>query len=74
MSIGDTLILIISFAVLTLLVGHFAWGPVTKMMATRADKIDADIDYAENARKEQQNWLPSAKQSLRTPKQTLSKS
>ncbi|MCI1985390.1 MAG: F0F1 ATP synthase subunit B [Lactobacillus sp.] len=53
-SLGDMLFLLVTFAVLLVLVGKFAWKPVTKMMDTRADKINNDLDYAENARTEAQ--------------------
>ncbi|KRL53391.1 F0F1 ATP synthase subunit B [Lacticaseibacillus manihotivorans] len=53
-SLGDMLFLLVAFAVLMVLVGKFAWGPVTKMMGERSDKINNDLDYAENARTEAQ--------------------
>ena len=53
-SLGDTLFLLLTFAVLLFFVGKFAWGPVTKMMSERSDKINNDLDYAENARTEAQ--------------------
>lgn len=53
-SLGDMLFLLVTFAVLIGLVSKFAWKPVTKMMGERADKINNDLDYAENARTEAQ--------------------
>ncbi|MFC6171250.1 F0F1 ATP synthase subunit B [Loigolactobacillus jiayinensis] len=50
--IGDLLFYAISFIILIALVKHFAWGPVTKMMDERANKISGDLDYAEKSRNE----------------------
>lgn len=49
---GDFLFYLIMFIIMLLIVKHFAWGPVTKMMDKRATKISNDIDSAEKARKE----------------------
>ncbi len=49
---GDFLFYLIMFIIMLLIVKHFAWGPVTKMMDKRATKISNDIDFAEKARKE----------------------
>ncbi|UQS82672.1 F0F1 ATP synthase subunit B [Bombilactobacillus folatiphilus] len=51
-SLGDSLFVLVSFLLLLLLVKHFAWGPITKMMDQRVDKITGDLDYADNERKE----------------------
>lgn len=51
-TLGDMLFLLVTFAVLLFLVGKFAWGPVTKMMAKRQNKIEHDLDYAESSRNE----------------------
>ena len=49
---GDFLFYLIMFIIMLLIVKHFAWGPVTKMMDKLATKISNDIDSAEKARKE----------------------
>ena len=49
---GDFLFYLIMFIIMLLIVKHFAWGPVTKMMDKRGTKISNDIDSAEKARKE----------------------
>lgn len=49
---GDFLFYLIMFIIMLLIVKHFAWGPVTKMMDKRATKISNDIDSAEKVRKE----------------------
>ena len=46
-ALGDMLFILISFIILALLVKHFAWGPVTKMMDARSEKITGDLDYAD---------------------------
>ncbi|MFC6260390.1 F0F1 ATP synthase subunit B [Levilactobacillus fujinensis] len=47
---GDSLFYILSFVLLMWIIKIFAWGPVTKMMQDRADKISNDIDSAEKSR------------------------
>jgi len=49
-ALGDMLFILVSFIVLALLVKHFAWGPVTKMMDARSEKISGDLDYADQER------------------------
>lgn len=49
-ALGDMLFILVSFIVLALLVKHFAWGPVTKMMDARSEKITGDLNYADQER------------------------
>ncbi|WP_420360956.1 F0F1 ATP synthase subunit B [Companilactobacillus halodurans] len=49
-ALGDMLFILVSFIILALLVKHFAWGPVTKMMDARSEKITGDLDYADQER------------------------
>jgi len=49
-ALGDMLFILVSFIVLAVLVKHFAWGPVTKMMDARSEKISGDLDYADQER------------------------
>ncbi len=49
-ALGDMLFILISFIILALLVKHFAWSPVTKMMDARSEKITGDLDYADQER------------------------
>ncbi len=44
LELGDTLYYLLIFAALLLLVKHFAWGPVTKMMEERRQKVISDLD------------------------------
>lgn len=48
--VGDLLVISISFLILMLCVGKFAWKPVAKMMETRRNKITDDLDNAAKAR------------------------
>ncbi|MFD1418792.1 F0F1 ATP synthase subunit B [Companilactobacillus keshanensis] len=49
-ALGDMLFILISFILLSLAVKHYAWGPVTKMMDARSEKISGDLDYADQER------------------------
>lgn len=69
MALGDTLVLVLSFAVLMLLVGKFAWGPVSDIMAKRQEKIDTDLDYAENAREEAETLAKQRQEALQHSQQ-----
>lgn len=66
---GDMLFILASFALLLVLVRIFAWGPVTKMMQERADKIAADIDSAEDARKEAEDLAAKRQEQLKASRQ-----
>lgn len=50
--LGDSLFVLIVFIVLVALVGKFAFGPVSKMMQDRADKITNDLDNAAQSRED----------------------
>ncbi len=63
---GDTLFGLSTFIVLMLLVGHFAWNPVTKMMASRQEKITSDLDYADQSRDEADKLLAQRKNELQS--------
>ena len=52
LALGNMLFVLVAFLVLMLLIKHFAWGPVVKMMESRADKVSRDLDSAEEARKQ----------------------
>lgn len=49
--IGNTIWYLIVFAILMLLVKHYAWGPVSDMMEKRRQKVIEDLDSAESNRK-----------------------
>ncbi|EFG55734.1 F0F1 ATP synthase subunit B [Lactobacillus amylolyticus] len=49
--IGNTIWYLVVFAILMLLVKHYAWGPVSDMMEKRRQKVIEDLDSAESNRK-----------------------
>lgn len=62
--VGDLLFVSISFLVLMLLVGKFAWKPVAKMMEERRNKITNDLDSAAEARKDANELAAKREQEL----------
>jgi F-type H+-transporting ATPase subunit b len=52
LAFGNLVFLLLSMTVLLLLLKHFAWEPVNKMMQSRADKIANDLDSAAASREE----------------------
>ncbi|MFL4499131.1 MULTISPECIES: F0F1 ATP synthase subunit B [Weissella] len=52
LALGNMLFVLVAFLVLMLLIKKFAWGPVVKMMESRAEKVSRDLDSAEEARKQ----------------------
>ncbi|GAA3628366.1 F0F1 ATP synthase subunit B [Lactobacillus hamsteri] len=49
--LGNTIWYLIVFAILLLLVKHYAWGPVSEMMEKRRQKVIEDLDSAASDRK-----------------------
>ena len=62
---GDFLYYLILFIIMALVVKHFAWGPVTKMMDKRAEKIANDIDSAEKSRQEAEKLAAQREEALK---------
>ncbi|KRM22369.1 F0F1 ATP synthase subunit B [Latilactobacillus graminis] len=50
--LGDSLFVLVVFIILVALVGKFAFGPVSKMMQDRSDKITNDLDNAAQSRED----------------------
>lgn len=50
--LGDSLFVLVVFIILVTLVGKFAFGPVSKMMQARSDKITNDLDNAAQSRED----------------------
>jgi len=50
--LGDSLFVLVVFIILVALVGKFAFGPVSKMMQNRSDKITNDLDNAAQSRED----------------------
>jgi F-type H+-transporting ATPase subunit b len=65
LELGDFLFGLLTFIVLMLLVGKFAWKPVVGMMAARQDKITGDLDYADKSRAEAQDLLAKRQSELK---------
>ncbi|WKF84816.1 F0F1 ATP synthase subunit B [Lacticaseibacillus pantheris] len=64
LEVGDMLFDLATFIVLMVLVGKFAWGPVTKMMAKRQEKITGDLDYADQAKSDADKLLAQRQSEL----------
>ncbi len=47
---GSAIFVLLTFVLLMYLVKKIAWTPITKMMDTRADQINNDLDSAEKSR------------------------
>lgn len=69
LELGDTFYYLIIFAILLLLVKHFAWGPVTDMMEKRRKKITDDIEQAESDRKKAEILANKREAELKNSKQ-----
>lgn len=67
-SLGDSLFLIVTFILLLLLVKHFAWGPVVKMMDDRAKKISDDLDGAATSRQQAEKMAAQRQSELKNSK------
>lgn len=67
-SLGDSLFLIVTFLLLLLLVKHFAWEPVTKMMADRQKKISSDLDGAAKSRTQAEKMAAKRQAELKNTK------
>ena len=69
LEVGDTLYYLLIFAALLLLVKHYAWGPVTKMMEERRQKVISDLDQAESDRKKAELLANQREAALKDSKQ-----
>ena len=61
---GEIIWSVLSFALLLVVLGKWAYPPVKKMMADRADKIRGDLDAADLARAEAQRTLEEYREQL----------
>lgn len=73
LELGDTLYYLGSFAILLILVKHFAWGPVTQMMEKRRQKVINDLDQAESNRKKAELLANEREAELKDSKQEATK-
>ncbi|QNQ80658.1 F0F1 ATP synthase subunit B [Lactobacillus sp. PV034] len=69
LELGDTLYYLLIFALLLILVGHYAWGPVTDMMEKRRQKVIDDLDQAESDRKKAELLANEREAALKDSKQ-----
>ena len=69
LELGDTLYYLLIFALLLILVGHYAWGPVTNMMEKRRQKVIDDLDQAESDRKKAELLANEREAALKDSKQ-----
>ena len=69
LELGDTLYYLLIFALLLILVGHFAWGPVSDMMEKRRQKVIDDLDHAESDRKKAELLANEREAALKDSKQ-----
>lgn len=69
LELGDTLYYLLIFALLLILVGHYAWGPVTDMMEKRRQKVIDDLDQAESDRKKAELLANERETALKDSKQ-----
>lgn len=65
---GSMIFIFVSMLVLMFLLKKYAWGPVTKMMDERAEKIADDIDTAEKARVEANRLATQRQEELKNSK------
>ena len=69
LELGETLYYLLIFALLLILVGHYAWGPVTDMMEKRRQKVIDDLDQAESDRKKAELLANEREAALKDSKQ-----
>ena len=67
--IGNTIWYLVVFAILMLLVKHYAWGPVSDMMEKRRQKVIEDLDSAESNRKKAEILANERKAALKNSRQ-----
>lgn len=71
--LGNMLFIIISFLLLMLILKKVAYGPLTKVLDERADKISADIDGAELARQDAEKLSVQRQSELADTRQQATK-
>lgn len=71
--LGNMLFIIIAFLLLMLILKKVAYGPLTKILDERADKISSDIDGAESARQEAEQLASQRQSELAETRQNATK-
>lgn len=67
--LGNAIWYLICFAILLLLVKHYAWGPVSDMMEKRRQKVINDLDSAASDRKKAETLANEREAALKNSRQ-----
>lgn len=60
---------LVTFLVVVLILGKFAWKPIIESLDARADKIKSDLERAENLKKESEDLLTSYNEKISQAKE-----
>ncbi|RVU71268.1 MULTISPECIES: F0F1 ATP synthase subunit B [Lactobacillus] len=71
--IGNAIWYLVIFAILMLLVKHYAWGPVSDMMEKRRQKVIEDLDSAADNRKKAETLANEREAALKNSRQEATK-
>ncbi|WP_282115536.1 F0F1 ATP synthase subunit B [Lactobacillus intestinalis] len=71
--LGNAIWYLVIFAILMLLVKHYAWGPVSNMMEKRRQKIIDDLDSAASDRKKAETLANEREAALKDSRQEATK-
>lgn len=71
--LGNTIWYLLVFAILVLLVKHYAWGPVSDMMEKRRQKVINDLDSAAANRKKAETLANQREAALKNSRQAATK-
>lgn len=71
-AIATSVATLLIFCLLLAVLGKYAWGPITKGLQTREDKIKGDIASAEEARKAAENALAEYNKQLASAQDKVS--
>ena len=67
--LGNAIWYLLCFAILMLLIKHYAWGPVSDMMERRRQKIISDLDSAASDRKKAETLANEREAALKNSRQ-----
>ena len=67
--LGNAIWYLLCFAILMLLIKHYAWGPVSDMMEKRRQKIISDLDSAASDRKKAEALANEREAALKNSRQ-----
>lgn len=71
--LGNTIWYLLVFAILLLLVKHYAWGPVSDMMEKRRQRVINDLDSAAANRKKAETLANQREAALKNSRQEATK-